>query len=287
MIDRKQLRYRAFRTLLAAGQVAARPTAGRRALPDFLVIGGQRCGTTSLYHYLDQHPGIRPPRLTKGVHWFDEEYHRPVGWYRSNFALEGRRRRAEEQLGHRVVVGEFSPYYLFHPYIPSRIREVVPDARLIAVLREPIARTWSGYHHEKARGYETLPFEAALDAEPARLAGADSVLADRGARHRSHQHHSYMARSRYAEQLQRLWAAFPREQTLVLYTEDLERDPDRTLARVHDFLGLPRHATTTAQRWNRQSNPDLPAHLRRRLADEFAESNQWLAEHLDPPPPWT
>ena len=264
----------------------ARPTSGTRPLPDYLIVGGQRCGTTSLHHYLVQHPGVLPARFTKGVHWFDVAFDKPESWYRANFPTGSRRRTAGERLGYPVVTGEASPYYLFHPEVPGRVAGVMPDAKIIVVLRDPIERAWSHYHHERARGFEDLEFGAALDAEATRLAGADAVLAAPNGHHFSHQHHSYVARGRYAEQLNRWDAHLPADQILVLFSTDLRDDTGPTMARVHRFLGLPELPTATDRRWNKQSNPELSDPVRARLQDAFAESDQQLAERLDRPLPW-
>jgi hypothetical protein len=280
-------RYRAFKAALRVGQWAALPTAAARSLPDFLLLGGQRCGTTSLYRHLVAHDGIAFPRRTKGVHWFDVAYDRSAWWYRSNFPLDVVRQRATARLGYPLVVGEACPYYLFHPAVPGRVKEVMPEARLVAILRDPIERAWSAYHHERRRGYEDLSsFETALDAEPERLAGAEEVLRRPDGRHFSHQHHGYVARGRYDEQIRRWWDAFPRDQVLVAYTADLEGDPDTVLSSLHRFLGVPSIPPASAQRWNQQATADIPAPIRQRLADAFAESDQWLVDHLPQRPPW-
>jgi hypothetical protein len=286
MSRREQLRWRGFRAVLRARQWAAMPTASRRALPDFLVVGGQRCGTTSLYRYLDQHPSVLFPRLTKGTHWFDEEYHRSERWYRSNFPLERVRADRRAASGGPVVVGEACPYYMFHPAVPGRIAEHLPEVKVVAILRDPVARAWSAYHHEHRRGYETLGFADALDAEEGRLAGADDALTAGPTRHLSHQHHGYVARGRYAEQVERLWAHLGRERCLVLYSADLERDPSAVMQRVHEVLGIPLRPTPTTDRWNSQDIAPISTELQARLRAEFAASDGWLAEHLEEPPPW-
>ncbi len=128
MTRKEQLRWRGFRAVLRMRQWAAMPTASRRALPDFLVVGGQRCGTTSIYRYLDQHPSVLFPRLTKGTHWFDEEYHRSRRWYRSNFPLErvrDARRTGEEyllqrNLYRRLSTGEPVAHWVSHFTYPCR-----------------------------------------------------------------------------------------------------------------------------------------------------------------------
>jgi Sulfotransferase family len=286
-LTRDHARWVAFQMLLHSGQWAARPTARWRSVPDFYVMGGQRCGTTSIYRYLRVHPQVRFPRLTKGTHWYDEEGHRPEAWFRANFPLEVVRARSAAR-GAVLRVGEACPYYLFHPSIPGWIREMSPDARLVVVLRDPVARAWSQYRHEFGRGFETLSLEAALDAEPERLAGAEQLLAGRGVRHRSHQHHSYVARGRYAEQIQRLWAAFPHEQTLILYTVDLDTDPERTMRRLTDFLGVaPTPVADTSVRWNRRPTEGaLGDPIVRRIRAAMESSDDWLTANLEEPPPW-
>lgn len=283
---RERIRFRAFRAMLRAGQLAAMPTARWRPLPDFLIIGGQRCGTTSLYRYLDEHPAVLFPRLTKGTHWLDEQSQRTEAWYRSNFPLATSRRRASARAGVPAVVGEACPYYVFHPAVPARIRAALPSVRTIAVLRDPVERAWSGYHHELRRGFETLPFEAALDAEPERLAGAEALLEARGTVHFSHQHHGHVARGRYAEQLERLWRHTDRDRTLVLYTDDLERDPAGTMQRVHSFIGVPDRPVVGARHWNQQSRSPMADRVRRRLQETFTASDEWLAATLEEPLPW-
>jgi len=280
-------RYRAFLAGLRVVQYAVRPTARWRATPDFLIVGAQRSGTTTLYRALEPHPAVEFPRFTKGVHWFDVEYHRPPAWYRSNFALRATLDRRARAAGEPVVVGEAAPYYAFHPFVPGRIAERLPDAKLVMILRDPVTRAWSQFHHERARGWEPLDdFEAALEAEAARLDGAESVLAGRPGRHLAHQHQSYVARGRYAEQIERLWSAVGRDRTLVLYTDDLERDPGSTLDRLHDFLGVSRRPVEPG-RWNPRTGGSLPsAAAAERIREATAESDAWLASELPTPPPW-
>lgn len=280
------LKQRAWRTGVAVGRTVARPTASHRPLPDYLIVGGQRCGTTSLHHYLVQHPGVLPARFTKGVHWFDVSYDKPESWYRANFPTSKRREMATARVGRPVVTGEASPYYLFHPQVPDRVARVVPEARIIVVLRDPVGRAWSHYHHERKRGFESLGFEEAIAAEASRLTGADAALAAPDGRHFSHQHHSYVARGRYAEQLDRWRRHVPEGRLLVLFSTDLEQDAAATMASVHRFLGLAEAPTVTAGRWNRQDNPDPSDQLQGRLREAFAESDRALEERLGRAVPW-
>jgi hypothetical protein len=279
-------RYRLFLAWLHTTQQVARPTAPWRATPDFLIVGAQRSGTTTLYRLLADHPAVRFPRLTKGVHWFDVDYHRPRSWYGAGFPRRSSIERATRDLGEGVVVGEAAPYYGFHPFVPGRIAEELPEVRLVMILRDPVTRAWSQFHHERARGFEPLAdFGAALDAEETRLAGAEEVLAGRPGRHLAHQHQSYVARGRYDEQIRRLWAAVGRERVLVLYTAALERDPGPTLDSLHDFLGISRRQVEPG-RWNPRSQGTVPSEHVARIRAATAASDAWLAAELPTPPPW-
>jgi hypothetical protein len=279
-------RYRMFLAYLHASQQLARPTAPWRATPDFLVVGAQRSGTTTLYKLLAAHPAVRFPRLTKSVHWFDVAYHRSPNWYRAGFPLRSSIEQASRETGARVVVGEAAPYYGFHPFAPGRIAEQLPEVRLVMILRDPVTRAWSQFHHERARGWEPLSdFGAAIEAEEARLAGAEEVLAGRPGHHHAHQHQSYVARGRYDEQIRRLWDAVGRDRVLVLYTEDLERDPGPTLDALHDFLGVARRQVEPG-RHNPRSQGAIPAEHAATIRAATAASDAWLAANLPTPPPW-
>ncbi len=139
-----------------------------RALPGAVIIGAQKCGTSSLHNYLTQSPGVIAP-LRKEVHYFDVNYGRGEGWYRGHFGRQG-------EPGLNL---DSSPYYLFHPAVPARMHELLPDARLIVLLRNPARRAYSHYWHERDKGREKLSFEAAIDAEPARLGQVEERLASR------------------------------------------------------------------------------------------------------------
>lgn len=283
----EMVRYRLFLATLRAAQCAARPTAPWRVEPDFLIVGAQRSGTTTLYRLLAEHPAVRFPRLTKGVHWFDVESHRSEGWYRSNFPLRAALDRAEADAGEAIIVGEAAPYYGFHPFGPERIAAALPRVRLVMILRDPVTRAWSQFHHERARGFEPLAdFAGALEAEPARLAGAEATLAQRPGRHLAHQHQSYVARGRYDEQVRRLWDAVGQDRVLILYTEDLEQDPRPTLDRLHDFLGIGRRDVVPGH-WNPRSQGAIPEAAAARIRSETAASDAWLRAELATPPTWS
>jgi Sulfotransferase domain len=258
-------------------QAYARPTAGLRLLPSYLIIGAQRAGTTSLHRYLVQHPAVRTMLRTKGVHFFDTSYGRGMSWYASRFPTRAYGWYVRRRHGNRLITGEASPYYLFHPHVPSRVARHLPDVKLIVLLRDPVARAHSHFQHETARGFETLSFEEAIDAEPLRLGGElERMRREPLYNSFAHQHHSYLARGLYHDQLATWWSLFPGEQVLVLSSERFFAEPDRTFAQVLDFLELPAFTPPAYERHNAYDYGRLSEPVRRRLADHFREPNRRL-----------
>ena len=170
-------------------RAAGTSTATWRPLPDFLIIGAKRGGTTSLYFDLLEHPGIVPlfpppvpglkPDATKGVHYFDSHATRSETWYRSYFPTRLNRARHARRLGYEPITGEASPYYLFHPAAVDRAAALVPHVPIIAQLRDPVVRTYSHWKERRRQDAESLDFLSALYVEPERLAGErEKLLAD-------------------------------------------------------------------------------------------------------------
>jgi len=250
--------------------VLRRASAAGRPLPDFLIVGAQKAGTTSLQAYLTQHTSVVAP-VTKEVHYFDRSYERGTGWYRANF------HRVEPGL----LTGEATPYYLFHPAVPQRVAELLPEARLLVLLRDPIDRAFSHHNHERALGFEELSFEDALAAEAVRLEGEEErLLADPGYRSFAHQHHSYLSRGRYAGQLERWFECCGEERILVLSAEELFTQPAAVLHRAQEFLGLPAQTPTDLSARNARSYAPISAAVRDRLSLEFAADNERLSALL-------
>jgi len=273
----------------AAG--AARARAGRAlrrltpdvlwVLPDFVIIGAQKGGTTSLYAHLSRHPNVLPARR-KEVHFFDNKFARGAGWYRRQFPSVLTRVGRRLRHGAPVLAGEASPYYLFHPRAPERLRALLPGARLIVLLRNPVDRAYSQYWHRVRDGQETLSFEEALDREPERLAGeAERLRADPGYHSVNHQAYSYLARGVYVDQLVRWRALFPADRMLVLRGEDLFENPAKVYERVLRFLGLPDVRIETFEKRNAAPPyPPMADATRRRLLEYFRPHNLRLYDLL-------
>ncbi|MGZ3375642.1 MAG: sulfotransferase family protein [Phenylobacterium sp.] len=190
----------------------------------FIVAGVQKGGTTALFDYLGEEPGLSLSR-EKEAHFFDDE---TQDWaapdydaYHAQFAPPDGRLR-----------GEATPIYLYWPNCLERIAAYNPAMRLIIMLRDPVERAWSHWKMEYARGVETRPFAWCVREGRQRLFAADPWGFDREV--------SYVERGFYGEQLERLFGLFPPEQVLILKSGDLRSDPGAALARVRAFLGLPK-----------------------------------------------
>ena len=274
----KRLRKTVREPVWAAANTLLRPTSSLRVLPDYLLIGGQRCGTTSLQGVLGEHPNLTSARLMKGVHYFDTAYDRGLPWYRTHFPTRVYADLTKRRTGSPLLVGEASPYYLFHPLALDRIRADLPGIKLVALLRDPVERTLSHYKHEVRRGNEPLELEAALDMEEARLAGeAERIVRDQPEYNSfPHQTFSYAARSRYADQVRRLLELFDHRSVLILQSEAFFADPEPVYTRVLEFLGAPSWLPATFPKENATPDTSVPDHIRRRLVDQFKAPNEEL-----------
>jgi hypothetical protein len=255
------------------------PQEGSRLItaPDFVIIGTQRGGTTSLHAYLSAHPMVVLPP-SKELHFLTDRYLRGRDWYLGQFPA---------QLTAASITGEATPYAMFHPHAPMRLRDIAPRARIIALLRNPVERAYSHYLLERSRGDEVLSFAAALDAETGRLAGEEAKLvADPTYVSETHKHASYMSRGDYARQLERWLAVFPRDHLLILRSEDLYEQSANTFRRVTEFLNLPPADDIPFVAHNRSAGPPLDPALRERLERHFAPLNAGLGSLLGWDPGW-
>jgi hypothetical protein len=249
------------------------------ALPDFLIIGTEKGGTTFLYWTLCQHRYVEPA-AEKEIHFFDTRkwFKKDVGWYRSRFPAPAWR---DDQ---KVITGEASPYYLFHPLSPRRAATILPDAKLIALLRNPVDRAYSAYNHKVAEGQENLSFEEALEAEEKRTAGElEKMLADETYYSRNLRVHAYLSRGIYVDQLQRWHEHFAPHQLLVLKSEDLFADPIGTIELVHTLLDLPKcdmNITFPMEKRNRRTFQPMASATRQRVEQFFEPHNRRLYEYL-------
>jgi hypothetical protein len=262
-------------------------TAQLRILPNTLITGGQRCGTTSMYRALTQHPAVLKAVLHKGVHYFDTHYVEGLPWYRAHFPLKVTAHRIARRTSVRPVVLESSPYYGFHPLAAERIASDLPDVKLLVLIRDPVERAYSAHAHELARGFESVPFEAALDLEADRLAGEEArILADPAYVSEHHQHHGYVERGQYVRLLRHLEKAVGRERIHVVDSHLFFAQPEQTYRSVLKYLELPEMGMPVFDRHNARPRDAMSDATRRRLEEHFRPWDEQLSEWLGWTPSW-
>lgn len=229
---------------------------------DYLIIGAQKSGTTSLYEYINAHLMALPARK-KEVHYFDKHAEEGPKWYheRFNWKEEGLR-------------GEATPYYLFDEKCPNLVHQYSKDIRLITILRDPIERAFSHYRMNVGRGDEDLSFMEALEAEEQRLQDSSQQI---------NRLYSYKKRGLYLEQLNRWTGLFHKEQMLVLKYEDFFENPWHNVQKVYSFLGLAPYYGSQQDFFSNQNvgNIDMPEDAKNHLRQYFAEPNKKLAQQFN------
>lgn len=256
-------------------------TSSTRLMPDFLIIGAQKCGTTSLFNYLIQHPHVASP-AKKEIHFFNRYYQKGTNWYRSYFPT------LFSKLGRQdLLTGEASTGYICHPHAPNRIARELTQVKLIALLRNPVDRAYSHYQHTSRRGIESLSFEDAIAREEERVGGVvATMLKDEYYYDPSEYLYSYLSRGIYVDQIKIWFNHFPKEQILILSSEDLFTNPSIVFKQVLEFLDLPAWEPENYGKYNRDSNkicgehPEMDVSIRKSLTDYFKPHNERLYEYL-------
>jgi hypothetical protein len=234
--------------------------------------------------YLVRHPGVAPlfpsKAVPKGVRYFDNHYMNGERWYRSHFTTTGARAGR--------LAGEATAHYLFEPRAAERAAATVPEAKIIVLLREPVARAFSHWREQSRLGGETLSFEDALKAEPERLKGErERLLADPAYVSPAHEHRSYRAQGCYADLLPAWMERFAADRMLVLFSDEMYADPASAYARVLSFLGLKSHGLATyAARNKRPLEAPMHSDTKAQLRDYYRPFDERLEKVLDRPVPW-
>ena len=253
-------------------------TSDLRPLPDFLILGAQKAGTSALYAYLTEHPEVRRA-IVKEVHYFDLSFGRGERWYRAHFPMNTGRPGPDES---SMQTGEATPYYLFHPWVPPRVSSTLPAARFIVLLRDPVERLISHYQHEVALGFEDRSLDEALRDEPRMMAAeTERLFAHPLAVSYAHQHHSYFSRGRYAEQLEGWFSVIDPSRFLVLGAEAFWARTPVTFERVQRFLGLAPFEKASFQPVNQaRRSTSIRPELIQQLREAYEPHNEQLRSLL-------
>ncbi len=260
-----------------------------RLMPDFIIIGAQKGGTTSLYNYLIEHPHIKSARR-KEVHFFDRNFYKGVDWYRAFFPTSLEKYYAESILKKDFITGEGSPEYLFYPHCAKKASIILPQVKIIVLLRNPVDRAYSQYRHNLGWGHEKdLSFEDALSLEEERTKdGRERSLIDESYHDFLYQRAAYLGRGLYADQLKKWMDIYPREQFLIIRSEDFYSNPGVIYKETLAFLNVPilePKSLKNGYRLYNQSLESTPSKMdlatRKRLLEYFEPHNARLYTLVD------
>ncbi|HOU98655.1 MAG TPA: sulfotransferase [Bacteroidales bacterium] len=208
-------------------------TAFLRVLPNYLIIGAQKAGTSSLFNYLSMHPQVKNS-YKKEVHYFDKNYDKPINWYKQYFPFKF-------GVNDKTMIGEATPNYLYHPFVAGRIKKTIPDVKMIVLLRNPVERVISQYFQAVRKNNEKRPLmQSLLEEEQEEKIIFEKLTKDENY-YPTEAHVLYKSRSRYAEQLKRYYELFDKEQIFVVSSKDLLLKPNEVLEKIFAFLGIDTH----------------------------------------------
>ena len=231
--------------------------------PDFIIIGVGKCGTTSLYNYLGYHPQILLPNK-KELRFFDKNFAYGYEWYLAQFPA------ITDSLD--LLTGEASPAYFFSPNVPQRLKNFAPHVKLIVMLRNPVERSISSYYQQKKTGRNHKTLEEAIKEEIQRLEQqTETELSYQG---------SLLSQSLYYYKLKRWMKIFPKQQFLILKSEDFFSNTNQSMQEVFAFLDLPNIQNHSYQKHNVGNYPPVADNIKNQLGDFFAAHNQRLEEFL-------
>ena len=233
-------------------------------VPNFIIIGCQRCGTTSLYTYLAQHPQILTP-IKKEMDFFSWHFHRGIDWYLAHFP--------PMPPGEQFLTGEASPSYFDSREAPERLYSLFPEAKLILLLRNPVDRAISQFYRLTALNWEARSLDRTISDEIERLdRNPEYIIGEEPG--------NYLARGRYIEFIKNWRTFFPPEQLLILKSEDFYAGAAAIVQQVLEFLDLPEYQLSEYQNANPGSYQRVNESVSDRLSDYFRPYNQELEEYL-------
>ena len=249
-------------------------TAKSRVLPDFLIIGAVRSGTTSLYYDICQHPSVKKAAYDE-IGFFDDNYHLGEDWYRSLFPTKKKMREVKQNTGN-AITGEDTPFYIWNEIACKRIAEVLPNVKLIAILRNPIDRAYSNYFLGVRHSNETKNFDHAIMKD---IEFLDSKI--KMEFKNSDYKKSYVAKGFYAKQLKKWFEHFEKKQIFITTTEELDNNPNIVLEQIFKFLELPNYSIKEIKRHKKSKYPKMNENVRKKLLNYFEPYNEELFELIN------
>ena len=244
-----------------------------RVLPDFFIIGAVRSGTTSMYHYLDEHPSIVKSAYDE-LGFFDDNFRLGWAWYRTLFPTNITKRIVKRKTGNFLTFDD-TPFYVYNEDVAKKIKNYFPKTKLIIILRNPIDRAYSNYHLGVRMGDEKRTFDQAIDEEIQKIAKYNEIEMD------DYISQSYLGRGIYAKQLEIWLKYFPAAVIKILESDRFSNNTGETMNEVFEFLDLPDHNIRNLEKKNVAEYPPMKTETRQKLCDFFSEYNEKLYDMLN------
>tara|TARA_Y100000996_G_C22480279_1_gene625872 strand:+ start:217 stop:1059 length:843 start_codon:yes stop_codon:yes gene_type:complete len=240
-------------------------TAASRVLPDFIIIGTVRSGSTSLYHNICEHPSVIEAAYDE-IGFFDSNYHLGESWYRSMFPTQKMMDNIRKNTGHSIT-GEDTPFYFWKEEVIKKILKLIPKIKLISIFRNPVDRAYSNYQLGIRTKTEKLTFEEAIEEEI-------STLEKFSFRECIERKRSYLAKSLYENQIHGWLDGFPKNQIHFLSTEEMQSNPQGSLQRIFEFLNISDYNIKNPRKQKSFDYEDMNIETRKKLLEFFEPHNQ-------------
>jgi len=240
-------------------------TATSRVLPDFIIIGTVRSGSTSLYYNICEHPSVLPASYDE-IGYFDSNYHLGINWYRSMFPTSKKMQDVRKETGFSIT-GEDTPFYFWKKEAAERIFEMNQNSKILSIFRNPVDRAYSNYNISVIAKTENLTFEEAIDEEI-------DFLSKHSFRESVDRRRSYLTKGIYEKQIQNWLKIFSKKQIHLLSTENMNSNPQDTLQNIFKFLEIPQYEIKKPQRQKANEYEKMKSHTRDRLLDFYKEHNE-------------
>ena len=246
-------------------------TASSRVLPDFIISGTVRSGTTSLYYNICEHPSVLPASYDE-IGYFDSNYHLGINWYRSMFPTEKEMKQVKKETNF-AITGEDTPFYFWKKEAAERIFQDIPNSKIIIIFRNPVDRAYSNYNLGIRKKTESLSFEDAIDEEM-------NFLKTHSFRDAVDRRRSYLSKGLYENQIKIWLDNFPREQIHILCTEDMKKNPKESLLKIFQFLGIPNYTLKNPQKQKLAEYKKMDDKTREKLLTFYEPYNQKFFETI-------
>jgi len=256
-------------------------TGPMRILPDFLIAGFNRSGTHSLFEYMGQHPNILNASRRE-IHYFTLSYWRGLNWYKSYFPTSIYRNYCEKKYSQKFLTGEATPHYVFHPLAIKRIKKLVPNVKLIVVLRDPVENAYSHYQHYWRGGIEKESFEEAIKTDKERFEKINELYKEDQIKEHDLKNVKipYVSYATYIIHIKRLLEIFPKEQILFIKNFDLNQNPQEELKKIFRFLNLPEYTVQDLKKRNVGKYEKMKSQTEKYLREYFKQFNKELEDLL-------